>query len=294
MTPPSSSRRDTAPWEAAAAASSDHRKELSPLNFQPINNTTPSNTQRTSPAPPPASSSLFLKEPQYGRNNRPRLPPSVFSNSFYDQEDFGAMSPGFHPLNNEDYLAETRRPSVASTSTLSSTGSKKSVGGMPGRFHKKLQGFFGEEYGNTDERQNSDTSLQQTPEVPRHGSQPERSGSLMDGRPSSRASSIAKPKEQGPSSEVTPWVFQDSDVSPTLFQCSLPIPDASDTMTFTMVVVSATARFTTHLHMHVLKHQYITSAVRVDRSFLHTLIEPLSRGSRSLINPISGCAKITI
>ena len=235
MTPPSSSRRDTAPWETAAHTS-DHRKELSPLNFQPINNTTPTNTQRPSPAAPTASSSLFLKEPQYGRHNRPRLPPSVFSNSFYEQEDFGAMSPGFHPPN-EDYLAEQRRPSVASTSTMSSTGSKKSVGGMPGRFHKKLQGFFGEEYGNPDDRQNSDSSMQQTPELPRHGSQPERSGSLMDGRPSSRASSIAKPKEQGPSSEVTPWVFQDSDVSLLLSLCSRLVPDAPDTMTLTMVVV---------------------------------------------------------
>jgi len=128
---------------------------------------------------------------------------------------------------------------------MSSTGSgKKSVSNMPGRFHKKLQGFFGDEYDTSEDRQNSDTSLQTTQaNGARHGSQPERSGSLMDGRPSSRASSIAKPKEQGqaPSSEVTPWVFQDSDVSEPLPQCSHPIPDIPGVMILTMVVVLAKA-----------------------------------------------------
>lgn len=201
------------------------------------------------------------------------------------------MSPGFHPLNNDDYMAEARRPSVASTSTMSSTGSgKKSVSGMPGRFHKKLQGFFGDEFDTSEERQNSDTSLQTSQmNGARHGSQPERSGSLMDGRPSSRASSIAKPKEQGqgPSSEVTPWVFQDSSVSKSLTQCSHPFPDMPGVMILTMVVVLVMASYQEHFHMHnTLSHQHLGWIATSSMNSYHFL-----SGSQ-LINSIPGCAEI--
>jgi len=201
MTP--NSRANIVPWESDDFG--DHRKDLSFLNSLPsINHQPPSATLTSSP---------FLKDPtpQYGRNNRPTLPSNLFSNtsSFHDpHEDYTQLSPGFQPKPMNGDLTDDRRPSIASTSTVSSQGSKRSHNVSTGRFHKKLQGFFGDEYGNTDNRAGSESSLP----MPQGdaASAMERTNSIPGVRPSSPAS--LRPRTPGPSSEVTPWVFQDSEV----------------------------------------------------------------------------------
>ena len=207
------SRRDITPWEVDDGP--DHRKGLSFLNNKHTN-TPPSQQPPVPSIPPNVSSSPLLKEPQYGRDNRPKFPPSIFQNSFYDSTDIGAMSPGFHPLNNDDYMDDNRRPSVASTSTMDSTASKRSANGAPSRFHKKLQGLLGEEYGNApEERHSSDGSAVQSLHQRGPDASPivERQGSMGGIRPTSRAGSQIKTREPAHASEVTPWVFQDTEVS---------------------------------------------------------------------------------
>lgn len=146
------------------------------------------------------------------------------------------MSPGFHPMNSGDYLTDERRPSVASSLTVSSTGSGQN--GTPQFKKKKLQGFFGEEYANEHGgRQGSDASLPQSMQTAGDGmsmlsrpyagdnaslrsralggdgaSMMSRQGSFSGYRPTSPSGSI-KPKGPKASSEVTPWDFQETEVS---------------------------------------------------------------------------------
>lgn len=138
-------------------------------------------------------------------------------NSFGDtEESSGLISPGSvignirqGPIDRDD-----RRPSIASATTVSSSGSKNSVAG---RFHKKLQGFFGEEFTeDTSARQNSETSVTQS-----LSTAPSAAGTLNRNRQNSvndsnvRSASdppsptASRPRTPAPSSEVTPWVFQE-------------------------------------------------------------------------------------
>jgi adenylate cyclase len=113
---------------------------------------------------------------------------------------------------------DDRRPSIASNTTVSSTGSKSSTGRG---FHKKLQGFFGEEYVGLQEasRQNSETSSMQgqlPAFAPGAGAARNRNNSVNDSSlrsgPPSPSSSRPRTPAQGPSNEVTPWEFQDTQV----------------------------------------------------------------------------------
>lgn len=160
------------------------------------------------------------------------MPSSVFSSFYNDSsDDIGQLSPSFLPNSNnnnqsskkaDDSVApnEVRRPSVASATTVSSSGSKSSVGRG---FHKKLQGFFGEEFpGESISRQNSEIGIP-NPSVGggtdgsssrfrgRNNSINNTIGSSIGSRPVSPASS--RPRTPQPSSEVTPWEYQDFKVS---------------------------------------------------------------------------------
>lgn len=152
-----------------------------------------------------------LRDPtaQYGRHNRPtHFPSSIFGASYYDSnDDMPQLSPGFQPPNGQEYLSADRRPSVASTTTMSSTGSKLSIGAIHGRFHKKLQGFFGDEYDNKE----SDGASTTTPTGDDDASAMDRQGSVISVMAASPGQS--RPRTPQPSSEITPWAFQDSDVS---------------------------------------------------------------------------------
>ncbi|KAF2218200.1 hypothetical protein BDZ85DRAFT_245625 [Elsinoe ampelina] len=245
------SRHNVAPWEADDL-SGDHRKDLSRLNagppVPPKNGHSPNNSTSHSPAGP-----FKDPTPQYSRANRPsRLPSSVFGASFDVNDDFGAMSPGFHPMNSGDYLQEERRPSVASSSTVSSTASGSRLATTFKK--KKLQGFFGEEYANEHgNRQGSDGSLAQSMQTvgdgmsmlsrPYGGNDDSRSmrsrtigghgasvmsrqGSTSGYRPPSPNGSI-KPKGPKPSSEVTPWDFQETNDVPQLPESGTATPNKS-------------------------------------------------------------------
>ncbi|KAI9775715.1 MAG: cysteinyl-tRNA synthetase [Geoglossum umbratile] len=134
------------------------------------------------------------------------------------------LSPSFRPGSGRSGLSDSpegpffgdeRRPSVASvTTSASSTGSKSSVGRS---FHKKLHGFFGEEFPMRDYGHNSsETSL------PVHGSTGKehmpRSNHRNNSTPGFTANSAvprpstpggSRPRTPVPSSDVVPFLYQD-------------------------------------------------------------------------------------
>lgn len=170
---------------------------------------------------PPTATSPHPPNWSAGGNTPAQMPTSIFGSFYNDSEDeLGQLSPGFRPgsANDNGFPADDRRPSVASATTVSSSGSKSSVGR---NFHKKLQGFFGEEPP-SDSRQNSEASLPHQPQPSnaqqyanriRANSTNNTIGSSFGGgsRPASPTSS--RPRTPLPSSEVTPWEFQDYQVS---------------------------------------------------------------------------------
>ena len=161
-------------------------------------------------------------------------PSGTFGTSFYnDSSDnlsqASQLSPPFRPgtgftgyTNASESPADAdfgdeRRPSVASVTTASSTGSKSSV--TRTGIHKQLKTFFGEDYNDKDA---SSTSL------PSHGkenrshsfarSHRERnlsSATEATQRDASPASS--RPRTPVPSSDVVPFLYQDSQVSNNCF-----------------------------------------------------------------------------
>jgi len=202
-----------APWETPSNADfGDYRKDLAVLDTS--GGRVPSISRQPPSALSPASNWNF-------DNNSDPMPPSAFGNRYYDShEDVAQHSPGFRPGNENEEMGfpgDDRRPSVASATTIGSTGSKSSIG--PGGFRKKLQGFFGDDY--SESRQNSETSLPPGLPYGAHDQSAQRGrnrtnsthntiGSIQS-RPTSPSSS--RPRTPLASSEVTPWEYQDSKVS---------------------------------------------------------------------------------
>jgi adenylate cyclase len=189
----------------------DYRKQLSVLDTKGVPQIHRNPPTATSPTPPWSAS---------GANGQ-AMSSSVWGSFFND--DIAQLSPGFgRPGSGKDdgilFAGDDRRPSVASATTVSSSGSKSSIS-RGGGFHKRLQNVFGEEFP-ADSRQNSDTSLT-APYVGdtqsmrgtrnRNNSVNNTLGSSYNSRPGSPASS--RPRTPLPSSEVTPWDFQDFKVS---------------------------------------------------------------------------------
>jgi len=162
----------------------------------------------------------------WGFGNGPHPMPSSVFGSFYDDssEEIGGLSPGFRPGSSQEDIGipgEARRPSVASATTVSSRGSKSSVGRG---FHKKLQGFFGDEFPESS-RQNSDSSLpasamfapgvftpgatgdQAAMQRARNRNNSVQINNTGISRPTS-PTSFSRPRSP-PTSEVAPWEFQD-------------------------------------------------------------------------------------
>ncbi|KAH8727810.1 hypothetical protein GQ44DRAFT_769873 [Phaeosphaeriaceae sp. PMI808] len=215
---PSHRPRKPSNWDPSQQGFGDHRKQLAVLETSgarvpSISRNPPTATTANSPIAPWSSSS--------GTNGTPMANPAW--SSFYNDsnEDISQLSPGFARPgtgSREDSmgfpLKDDRRPSVASAG---STGSKSRS------FHKKLPNFFGEEFP-TDGRHNSDTSLStpfatdsQSTRGTRH-----RNNSLNNtigsyhSRPASPTNS--RPRTPQPSSEVTPWDYQDSKDIPALVE----------------------------------------------------------------------------
>ena len=108
--------------------------------------------------------------------------------------------------------ADDRRPSAVSDATVSSQNSTSKASAHKNAAHKKLAGIFSD-----DGRQSSRGSENSIPNsLQRETTQTSQNGSIQssytDGRPLSPNSS--RPRSPLPSSDVTPWLFQDFKVSP--------------------------------------------------------------------------------
>lgn len=218
-------RNAIAPWETgsprdAGVGFGNHKKDLGVLDTSGSTHRVPAINRQ-----PPTASSPHNNTPW--ANGNPPILSSVFGNSFYDDssEEVGQLSPGFRPGSSQEdmngFPGEDRRPSIASATTVSSIGSKSSVGRG---FNKKLHGFFSEDYlGNENSRQNSNSSLPPSALFPAGGPQSDPTATrqarhrnnsatntaigLLVSRPESPAS-FSGPRTPH-SSEVTPWEFQD-------------------------------------------------------------------------------------
>jgi adenylate cyclase len=103
---------------------------------------------------------------------------------------------------------------VASVTTASSTGSKSSIS-RPGGIHKKLQTFFGDDFPGKD---GSDTSLPgHAKEARTHTfgrSNRERGhSSATENTQKENSPAPSRPRTPVPSSDVVPFLYQDSQVS---------------------------------------------------------------------------------
>ncbi|KAL5430906.1 hypothetical protein PMIN07_008047 [Paraphaeosphaeria minitans] len=208
--------RKTSTWDSPLTTDyrdfRDHRKQLAVLETSgariPSISRNPPTATATSPTPPWASAGA----------NGSSMAASVWGSFFNDSnEDIAQLSPRpTRPGSQDDGIAfprDDRRPSMASATTVSSTGSKSS--GTRAGYHKRLQNVFGEDFPQ-DSRQNSDTSLP-APYVTesqslragrnRANSQNNTLGSSFNSRPNSPVGS--RPRTPLPSSEVTPWEYQD-------------------------------------------------------------------------------------
>lgn len=171
--------------------------------------------------PPSAVSPRQYSAPWMSSQNGATMPTSAFGTSFYDDSSDNhslnsQLSPSLRPGTSRTFndpeveaVDDERRPSLASVATSGSNGSRGSV--VRTGIHKKLQGFFGDEYSGRD---SSETSL------PTHGNGKEhRSNSYSrhrDRKPSSVAEARdsspvpSRPRTPVPSSDVVPFLYQDS------------------------------------------------------------------------------------
>lgn len=178
---------------------------------------------------PPTAASPNQVAPWMSTNGSIASPSSAFGTSFYnDSSDnlsqASQLSPGFRPgsakanTNASDspadpYFGDERRPSIASITTASSQGSRSSVSRTAG-LHKKLHTFFGDDFPGRD---GSESSLpSQGKEVRSHSfvrSQRERHGSnATDTTPRDASPGASRPRTPVPSSDVVPFLYQDSTV----------------------------------------------------------------------------------
>ncbi|KAI9925149.1 cysteinyl-tRNA synthetase [Aspergillus wentii] len=189
------------------------------------------------PGPPPTSNSssrthLNINNSDHSQqesiapwSSSPKMAPSDNSGTFlndFSEHEASPASATFRPNTGRTYASEPtdldyngdhRRPSVASATTISSQGSKSSAGG---RFRKRLQGFFGDEYHtNGEPKADSESvhnqmsrlgSIDQYTARERANSDGSRNVSERSEGPSSQHPS--RPRTPLPSSEITPWVYQ--------------------------------------------------------------------------------------
>lgn len=183
----------------ASRMGSSSSSRLSAPEFRPESNQQASINERPSPAEyksvDTSSTSLNHRSEPGGAPASPSLRPGqgpVFSN-----ESIRA-----------DYDANQRRPSIASATTVSSQGSRSSASG---KFRKRLQGFFGDEYHiSGDSRPDSDCGDNQN--FSRKSSDRFRFRDRADSEGSQnkpeRRSDQSRPNTPLPSSEITPWLYQ--------------------------------------------------------------------------------------
>ena len=121
------------------------------------------------------------------------------------------------------FCGEERRPSLVSATSASSQNSNPRASIGRSAHHKKLAGFFASDGGRESSR-SSDTSIAATSKRDHsESSHTRRNNSVytqnsMEGPPTSASSS--RPRTP-PSSDVTPWLFQDFKVSTRVRVCVL-------------------------------------------------------------------------
>ena len=183
--------------------------------------------------PPTALASQSPIAPWMSSNGSNVAPPSASAaaTSFYNDSsdtfsEGSQLSPGFRPgtsltgnTNASDpptdaFFGDERRPSVASVTTASSTGSKSSIS-RQGGIHKKLHTFFGEDFLGKD---GSDTNLPGHAKEARTQSfarshRDRNLSSATDQTQRENSPAPSRPRTPVPSSDVVPFLYQDSQVS---------------------------------------------------------------------------------
>ncbi|KAI9810355.1 MAG: cysteinyl-tRNA synthetase [Pycnora praestabilis] len=194
----------------------NYRKDLAVLD------TSGGNIPSISRNPPTATTHSGSLGSWFPYDGNTAMPSSAFPGSFYNDSSenltpFGVNGSrtGANDAPDTTLYGDERRPSVASATTVSSTGSKSSTGRTFQKGHKKLQGFFGEDPSGRESRRGSETSLRARGNGGReHSTHSFRdrinsvhSGSNADGRPVSPVNS--RPRTPAPSSDVVPFLYQD-------------------------------------------------------------------------------------
>ena len=107
---------------------------------------------------------------------------------------------------------DERRPSVASTTTVSSHGSGSRIGASK---KKKLAGFFGEDPSSQEsQRKNSESSITMVDQRTQSShSYRDRNNSMQANNDSQVSPAASRPRTPLPSSDVVPWLFQNFQVS---------------------------------------------------------------------------------
>jgi adenylate cyclase len=227
---PSSNSSNVSPRDHRMAGFGNHRRELAVLETSTPR--IPSIQHNPPSAVQPPSNQIA---PWMSANGRDVNSSPGFGAGYYDDFSTDPLSQpqhpsglrgnasANHPHESDAFYDHERRPSAASAATVSSTGSRSSRGGSLQQ-NKKLQTFFGEDFPGQDA---SDTSLpnqgQETPrEMPpgkdrSHSfarSQRERNlSSATDTTHRDTSPAGSRPRTPVPSSDVVPFLYQDSQVS---------------------------------------------------------------------------------
>lgn len=212
----SDSPDDIAPLDAVKGSRQDHQhgkpKPSTARGSAPPSNLPPNSDAPTSDIAPwmnddlPAISTHGLTSGNYLNDGPPKL---QFSSSFRPETgDSDSPDPMFLGQSDE------RRPSLAASATTESSQTSLSKASTnKGTPYKKVAGFFGD-----DGRQSSRGSETSIPSMlqreqahsSRHGSLHTRHTSGDDGRgPTSPTNSRPRTPAPAPSSDITPWLFQD-------------------------------------------------------------------------------------
>ena len=175
--------------------------------------------------PPKANKSLSSKNGMASQGRNVDIAPwasgdNAFSAGSFDTGELLSKSAA-SDTQDSIFRGDDRRPSVISATSVSSQASKNSMPTNGRRAHnKKLAGFLNED--SRESSKSSDTSIATTGQRDHSASSRSRRNNSVqtnnstDGRPVSENSS--RPRTP-PSSEITPWLFQDFKVRPRVHVC---------------------------------------------------------------------------
>lgn len=193
----------------------------------------PSRTQLPSFSHRPPSDQAANRDIAPWANEAPELGGDLPSGGFFENNGRNQRPSSFRPDTSRSgasdspdpmFCGDERRPSMVSATSVSSQNSSSRTNNVRGAQHKKLAGIFATE--GRESSRSSDTSIATTSKRDHsESSYTGRNNSVytqnsMDGPPTSASSS--RPRTP-PSSDVTPWLFQDFKVSPRVCVCESAI-----------------------------------------------------------------------